>query len=200
MKYSFCLSSASGSANPDVEQKRAEQTGAAVAGAGHILVVATTNGLPLLAAQAAQAAGGSSIGYSPATNRREHIRKYRLPIAPFDYIHFSGSDPIGRDSRLVAGADALLLIAEANGTHDFMTAFETDIVIGVLENRGLPADLFRGLVSSLEPDRLDKRVVFATEAKALVGKVIACLEKSDHDLTDAEIDAHSQAFSQSADA
>src|SRR5438105_605399 len=110
MNYAICVSGAASGKTVDGAHILAEQLGAAIADAGHMVTTGATVGLPFYAAKAAKEAGGMSVGFSPASSLREHVAKYRLPIGVYDFINFTGMHYVGRDVHLVQSSDAVITI------------------------------------------------------------------------------------------
>lgn len=186
MNYSICLSGAAGGKTVLPDKHLAERVGKAVAKQGHILTTGATVGLPYYAAKAAQAAGGMSIGFSPAASLREHLHKYRLPIGVFDFINFTGMHYVGRDIHLVQSSDAIITVGGRFGSlHEFTTALESNMPCGVLTGSGGTADMLEELLDRLEPVNRN-RVIFDDDPERLVGKIVKILDKefADIDLKD----------------
>ncbi|MGI0134890.1 MAG: hypothetical protein ACREBW_08040, partial [Candidatus Micrarchaeaceae archaeon] len=101
LRYSICVSGAAAGKTVTESHEKAREVGMAIATEGHIVTTGATVGLPYYAAYGAKQAGGVSIGFSPATSLREHMRKYRLPHDVFDFINFTGLSYVGRDLYLV---------------------------------------------------------------------------------------------------
>ena len=195
MKYSLCVSGAAG--GPIVEQSKdkAYQLGVAVARVGHVLTTGATIGLPFFAAQGAKDRGGLSIGFSPASNLREHIRKYQFPVGVFDYINFTGMDFVGRDAYLVNSSDAVLTVGGRSGSlHEFATGLEAGLPCGVLVGSGGVADLIPDIIERLGTLKEGHTVIFDPDPDRLVDKVVAILEAEHADLTEDEIAAHDATF------
>src|SRR5687768_5447864 len=90
LRYSICVSGAAAGLTVKTSAQLAQVLGKTIADEGHILTTGATVGLPYFAALGAKQAGGTSIGFSPASSLREHLRKYRLPHDVFDFINFTG--------------------------------------------------------------------------------------------------------------
>lgn len=165
-----------------MDHKAAEALGAAIAKAGHTLTTGATVGLPYYAAKGAQKAGGMSIGFSPATSLREHLRKYRLPYDYFDFINFTGLNYVGRDLYLVQSSDAVITVGGRFGSlHEFTSALEAGLPCGVLLGSGGTADLIAMLVSVLEPAR-DDQVIYDEDPVRLVNRIVELLDTEYADL------------------
>jgi uncharacterized protein (TIGR00725 family) len=177
LRYSICVSGAADGQTVSDSAQLAVRIGAAVAKAGHVLTTGATVGLPYHAAYGAKQAGGASIGFSPATNLREHIRKYRLPHDVFDYIYFTGVHYVGRDFYLVQSSDAVITVGGRFGSlHEFTTAMLYRKVSGVLLGSGGTADLIPQLMQTLEPTIDDYELIAEKDPEVLVQRVIAALD------------------------
>src|SRR4029079_3854064 len=168
IRYSICVSGAAAGKTVQMDHKAAKATGKAIADTGHILTTGATVGLPYFAALGAKEAGGTSIGFSPATSLREHIRKYRLPYAVFDFINYTGLNYVGRDLYLVQSSDAVITIGGRFGSlHEFTSALEAHMPCGVLIGSGGAADVIPALMKVLPPPANDL-VVYDDDPERLV--------------------------------
>ncbi len=182
MNYSICVSGAAAGSTVEQSHELAERLGAAIAKAGHILTTGATVGLPLYAAKAAKEEGGVSIGFSPASSLREHVKKYRLPIGFYDFVNFTGMHYVGRDVFLVQSSDAVITVGGRFGSlHEFTTALESRMPCGVLLGSGGAADLIPGLMEKLQAPN-EKLVVFDDNPERLVQKVIQMLDSEMKDI------------------
>jgi len=177
LQYSICISGAAAGKTVLSSSQLAEDLGSAIAKAGHILTTGATVGLPYYAATGAKKAGGMSIGFSPASSLREHIRKYRLPHDCFDFINFTGMNYVGRDLYLVQSSDAVITVGGRFGSlHEFTSALEAGKPCGVLIGSGGTADVIPALLKTLEPPH-DDLVVYDDNPKRLVDRIIKILDK-----------------------
>lgn len=185
MRYSICVSGAASGKTVLSSHELATRVGRAIAKHGHILTTGATVGLPFYAAKAATEAKGMSIGFSPASSLREHAFKYRLPLGVYDFVNFTGMDYVGRDIHLVQSSDAIITVGGRMGSlHEFTTAIESNMPVGVLIGSGGTADLIPELIQRLETPRR-KMVIMDDNPERLVQKVIAML---DEDLKDINTD------------
>lgn len=189
LKYSICVSGAASGPTVAASAGLAMRTGAAIAKEGHILTTGATIGLPYHAAIGAKRNGGMSIGFSPASSLREHLRKYRLPREGFDFINFTGMHYVGRDLYLIQSSDAVITVGGRFGSlHEFTSALEDHKPCGVLLGSGGTADLIPELMERLQPPD-DDIVVYDTDPERLVAKMIAVLDKKYADIQD-HVDKH----------
>ena len=182
MNYSICVSGAAAGETVEMSHGLAERLGTAIATSGHILTTGATVGLPLYAAKAAKQAGGVSIGFSPASSLREHVKKYRLPIGFYDFVNFTGMHYVGRDVFLVQSSDAVITVGGRFGSlHEFTTALESRMPCGVLLESGGAADLIPHLMQQLQAPN-EKLVIFDDNPERLVQRIIAMLDEEMNDI------------------
>jgi uncharacterized protein (TIGR00725 family) len=182
LRYSICVSGAAAGITVKTSRQMAIEVGRTIAQEGHILTTGATVGLPYFAAHGAKEAGGTSIGFSPAASLREHLRKYRLPHDVFDFINFTGMNYVGRDLYLVQSSDAVITIGGRFGSlHEFTSALEARIPCGVLLGSGGTADIIPDLMKKLQAPSGDL-VVYDTDPKKLVQKMVAILDKEYKDI------------------
>lgn len=188
-KYQICVSGAAQGQTVEYAHKLAYALGAAIAKRGHVLLTGATSGLPQYAADGTHEHGGLSIGFSPASTYREHIKSYRLPFEEFDYINFTGMDYVGRDIHLVRSSDAVITVGGRMGSlHEFSTALESHKICAVLTGSGGLADFVPTLIERIEtPDR--DNIIFDVDPKRIVDRVIAELDKRYADIQKAIHDA-----------
>ncbi len=177
-KYQICVSGASRGKSAEQGQKLAQAIGSAIAKAGHSLITGATTGLPNEAAAGYKKAGGQmSLGISPASTKVEHILKYRLPIANYDAILYTGLHYGGRDALLINSADAVITIGGRLGTlHEFTIAAETKTPIGILEGAGGISAQIEGLLKLL-PNADPNLVIFEENPVKLVAILTKLLDK-----------------------
>lgn len=184
LRYSICVSGAAAGQTVKASHDLAEQLGVAIAEEGHIVTTGATVGLPYFAAYGAKINGGVSVGFSPASSLREHIRKYRLPHDVFDFINFTGLSYVGRDLYLVQSSDAVITVGGRFGSlHEFTSALEAHKPCGILLGSGGTADLIPKLMETLEPPDGDL-VIYDDNPKRLVHKIVQILDKKYADIHD----------------
>lgn len=175
-QYQICVSGAAAGDTVETSHQLAFRLGKAIAKEGHTLLTGATIGLPHYAAIGAHTEGGLSIGYSPASSHREHVKSYRLPTKEFDYINFTGMEYVGRDVHLVRSSDAVITVGGRMGSlHEFSTAAESHKICGVLLGSGGLADFIPTLVQNIPTPGAD-RIIYDTDPERLVKQVIAALD------------------------
>jgi uncharacterized protein (TIGR00725 family) len=170
--YQICVSGAAKGNTVTHAFALAEATGRRIAETGNTLLSGATNGLPNYAAKGAKEAGGMSIGFSPATTRREHVKSYRLPTKYYDSIVCTGFDYTGRDLLLVRSADAVVIIGGRIGTlQEFAVAFEEKTPIGVVVGSGGTTDVIK---LALKAAKRNRRTVLYDKGSGAAGRPAGC--------------------------
>jgi uncharacterized protein (TIGR00725 family) len=176
--YSICVSGAASGKTIEEDKALAVRLGAAIARRGHITTTGATIGLPFYAAKGAKQEGGMSIGFSPASGIRDHMRRYRLPRHYFDYINYTGMNYVGRDAYLIQSSDAVITIGGRFGSlHEFVTAIEMHKPCGILTGSDGTADVIPELVKVLELPHKHK-IIFDDNPENLVARITAILDES----------------------
>ena len=154
-------------------QERAESLGREIATRNLVLLTGATTGLTYIVGKSARAAGAFHIGISPASNEREHVERYELPLDSCDCIIYTGFGLKGRNVVLVRSCDVVLFVGGSWGSlNEFSIAYDEGRVMGCLTGTGGVAD---------EAERLLQTFPKQTEACVLHGDdpvrlVAACLE------------------------
>jgi len=175
--YKICVSGAAAIdiCNPTAKEL-AVQVGREIAKQGCILVTGATTGIPYYSAIGAKEEGGYSIGLSPASTEKAHIKSYKLPVDKFDLIVYTGFEYAGRNLLMTRSADAVIIICGRTGTmNEFTIAFEDEKPIGVLEGTGGTADMIRLLLA--KGYRPKTPVIYDTDPVKLVSRIIALVKK-----------------------
>ena len=154
----------------------AKELGREVARQKAVVITGATTGFPLWAAIGAKEAGGQSIGFSPAASEREHIEAYHLPIDYMDLLVYTGFGYSGRDLILTRSSDAVLFGCGRVGTiHEFTIAFEDNKPIGILKGDWETDETLQTIIE--RSGRAHTKVVFETDPKILVEKIIELVKK-----------------------
>ncbi|MEK7535583.1 MAG: hypothetical protein AAB590_01020 [Patescibacteria group bacterium] len=157
----------------------AEELGREVVRQGAILVTGATTGIPLWAAKGAKEEGGTSIGISPALGEREHVEQYGLPLDYMDLIMFTGQGYSGRDILMTRSSDAVIICAGRIGTiHEFTVVFEDHKPLGILEGDWSTDDIIKEIIEKSNRANEDKDIVYDSDPKKLVEKVIKMVKES----------------------
>ena len=163
-----------GSKDKEELANKARALAEAVAERKLLLLTGATTGIIYLVGKAAHDAGIFHAGISPASDSREHVEKYKLPLDACDLIVYTGFGLKGRNVVLVRSCEIVLFIAGAMGSlNEFTIAHDEGKIIGCLTGTGGVAD---------EADYLLKK--FSKDTKARVfqnsdpGKLLdSCLQE-----------------------
>ena len=138
---------------------------------GCVLITGATIGVPEWATRGSKAAGGVSIGLSPAVSKQAHMHTYHLPTRYMDLIIYTGFDYSGRNMLMTRSSDAVIVICGRIGTlNEFTAAFEDKRVVGVLTGTGGVEEEIDNILKLAKRGR--RRIVFEEDPKKLVEKVI----------------------------
>lgn len=159
---------------------KAHVLGKSIADNNCILVNGACPGLPHEAAIGAKKAGGFVLGVSPAFSLREHVEKYKSPNEEFyDIILFTGKGLMERDITNIRSSDAIIIVGGGIGTlNEFTVAFEERKYIAILEGTHGISDHIKEIVSFTDRE-LDDRVIFDSDPKLLVEKLINMIVNGD---------------------
>ncbi|MDT4897494.1 MAG: hypothetical protein QOH25_2571 [Acidobacteriota bacterium] len=154
-------------------RERAESLGREIAARGLLLLTGATTGLTYIVGKSARAAGAFHIGISPASNEREHIERYELPLDSCDAIIYTGFGLKGRNVVLVRSCDVVLFIGGSMGSlNEFTIAYDEGRVMGCLTGTGGVADEAEELLQTF-PKQSEACVLHGDDPARLVA---ACLE------------------------
>jgi uncharacterized protein (TIGR00725 family) len=186
LKYKVCVSgSAETEFCPPGTVEKAMEIGALIARRGMVLVTGATTGIPYWAAKGAKEAGGIVIGLSPAASKSAHVKTYRLPTEYHDLIIYTGFDYSGRNLLLTRSADAIITIYGRIGTlNEFTIAFEDKKPQGVLTGTGGASDELETILKVAH--RGMGKVVFDSDPKLLMDKVVAMIETDEKEANPAD--------------
>ncbi len=177
LKIKICVSGAAETTHcgPDALEK-AKELGREIVRQGAVLVTGATTGFPLWAAEGAKEEKGISIGFSPASTKKEHVEKYNLPLDYLDLLVFTGFNYAGRNLLLTRAADAVIVGCGRMGTlNEFTIAFEDNKPIGILQGAWQTDELIERIVQ--EAHRGPGKIVYDSDPKKLVEKVIELIKK-----------------------
>ena len=174
------MGSAGGEPGGDGETLRAsaEALGRAVAARGCVLLTGGTTGLPHAAGAAAHAAGGMHVGVSPASDAREHVERYGLPLEGTDVLVYTGFGLKGRNVVLVRSCDVVLVFRGGMGTLNELTiAVDEGRVVGCLRGTGGVADEAERLIGLLPKKTARTVVVFDEDPERLLDSCLGALKR-----------------------
>lgn len=179
-KHKICVSGAAETEHcGESALKAAEELGREIARHNAVLVEGATTGFPYWAAKGAKEEGGMVVGFSPATGEKEHVEFYKLPTDYRDIIVYTGFAYSGRNLILTRASDAVIIGCGRMGTiNEFTVAFEDKKPIGILEGEWETDELVTTLIEkSHRGDEVKDRIVFDSDPKTLLDKVIGLIEE-----------------------
>jgi uncharacterized protein (TIGR00725 family) len=154
---------------------KAEALGRAIAARGCVTLTGGTTGLPHAAGAAAHGAGGLHVGVSPASDAREHVERYGLPLEATDVLVYTGFGLKGRNVVLVRSCDVVLVFRGGTGTLNELTiAHDEGRVVGCLTGTGGVADEAERLLRVL-PKKTRSVVLFDDDPARLLDKCLDVL-------------------------
>lgn len=167
------MGTASGPLDPRVVAA-VRNLGAAIARAGCTLVTGACPGLPYVAVEGANDAGGLVIGISPALSETEHVQRFESPIDGFDVLVYTGSGLMGREVVNIHSSDIVVVVGGRSGTlGEFAIAYDEGRLIGVLTGTGGVADMVEELVTRMEKDT-GARVLYDDDPVRLIERLLEC--------------------------
>ncbi|HVQ44514.1 MAG TPA: hypothetical protein VMT30_06115 [Candidatus Saccharimonadia bacterium] len=178
LRYQICVSGAARGDSVELAKGLVAEVAREIVRRGHLVLTGATRGLPYYAAKAAKIEGGtdiSSIGFSPASSRLAHVKKYQLPLDAFDTVLFTGFEYTGRNLLLVRSADAVVMVGGRIGTLNELTiAIEERKPIGVLLGSGGMTEEVEHVLKAAKRARTG--IIFDRDPVALVDQLIALIE------------------------
>ena len=137
MKIQIGVMGSAGGVISDRQLELAHRIGRRIAERGCVIVTGACPGLPHAAVLGAHAAGGTSLGVSPAHSREEHTSVFDSPLEPYSAIVFTGSGLMGREVHNIHSSDFVLFIGGRSGTlGEFAIAYDEGKLIGILRDSG----------------------------------------------------------------
>jgi uncharacterized protein (TIGR00725 family) len=165
------MGSAGGELNLEI-RKRCYDLGVAIAHEGCALITGACPGLPYDTARGAKAAGGLSIGISPALSRSEHVLRYESPVDAFDVIIYTGSGLMGREVDNIHSSDIVIIVGGRSGTlGEFAIAYDEGKLIGILAHTNGIADDLPDIVPKIRK-KTGARLIYEEDPKNLVSRCI----------------------------
>jgi uncharacterized protein (TIGR00725 family) len=133
--------------------ERANALAKVIAARDLVLLTGATTGIVYVVGKTAHDAGIFHLGVSPASDSREHVEKYKLPLDACDVIVYTGFGLKGRNVVLVRSCEVVLFVAGAMGSlNEFTIAHDEGKVIGCLTGTGGVADEVDYLLKKFSKD------------------------------------------------
>lgn len=166
------MGSASGPQTQDpVAREKARKIGAEIARRGHIFINGACPGLPNDALLEAQAAGGFTVGISPAFSEYQHVHEYLSPH-DHDFIVYTGLGFMERDIINIRSADGVVIVGGGIGTlNEFTIAYDEGRPIGIVTNSGGISNSIPHIVEELCKREIPPNIVFDDDPVQLLDKL-----------------------------
>lgn len=166
------MGSASGPQTEDpIAREKATMLGQEIARRKHIFINGACPGLPNDALLAAQAAGGFTVGVSPAFSEYQHVHEYRSPH-DHDIIIYTGLGFMERDIINIRSADGIVIVGGGIGTlNEFTIAYDEGRPIGIITNSGGISNSIPHIVEELCLRELPPNIVFDDDPSVLLDKL-----------------------------
>lgn len=162
-------------------RQKSEALGRALARHEVICLTGATTGVVYIAGKSARDSGALHVGISPASNRTEHVRQYRLPTDACDVLIYTGFGLKGRNVVLVRSCDIVLFIAGAMGSlNEFTIAHDENKVVGCLLGTGGVADEVDYLLNKFS-NRPELQIFRNEDPEKLIVDCLATFRKNMHD-------------------
>jgi uncharacterized protein (TIGR00725 family) len=162
----------------DLVRERAEILGREIAARDCLLLTGATTGLTYIVGKSARAAGAFHIGISPASDEREHVERYVLPLDSCDSIIYTGFGLKGRNVVLVRSCDIVLFIGGSMGSlNEFTIAHDEGRVMGCLTGTGGVADEAERLLQMF-PKQTGACVLHGDDPARLLAACLEALEQT----------------------
>ena len=124
--------------------------GQAIAEQGCCVLTGACPGMPHEVVLGSKAAGGHSVGISPAVHLKEHVESFSSPYEEYDVMIYTGLGLMGRELVNIRSSDIVVLVGGRCGTlGEFAIAYEEGKLIGVLTGTGGITGVLPELVKSL---------------------------------------------------
>ena len=154
--------------------EKAERLARVIAGEDVILLTGGTTGIVYVVGKTAHDAGSFHVGISPASNQREHMELYKLPVDACDALIYTGFGLKGRNVVLVRSCDIVLFVSGAMGSlNEFTIAHDEGKIIGCLTGTGGVADESDYLLQKFGKKSTTARVFTSDDPERLLSD---CLE------------------------
>ena len=154
------------------QMEKAHELGESIARSGCILITGACPGLPLAAACGAKHGGGLVVGISPASNLKEHIEKYRAPVAFHDVLIFTGSGLMGREVTNICSSDMVVIVGGRSGTlGELAIAYDEGKPIGVLTGMGGIGAIAKDIIAACGKST-GAQVIYESRPQRLIAELL----------------------------
>lgn len=155
---------------------QAKALGKEIARHGAVIITGATTGFPMWAGMGAIEAGGTVLGFSPATSQREHVDVYRQPLDHITVPIFTGFGYSGRDLLMVRSADAVVFgCGRISTINEFTIAYKEDKPIGILQGDWMTDKLLKQIIDQSHDEA--RTIIFDKDPRRLIDQLIKAVKE-----------------------
>lgn len=155
--------------------------GRAIAEQGTCVLTGACFGMPHEVVLGAKAAGGHSIGISPAVHLKQHIEIFTSPHQEYDVMIYTGLGLMGRELINIRSSEIVVLVGGRSGTlGEFAIAYEEGKLIGVLSGTGGITDVLPKIVDSLNK-KTGSEVLYDSDPHQLIARLLNRFQSPDYE-------------------
>lgn len=155
--------------------------GRAIAERGCCVLTGACPGMPHEVMLGAKAAGGHTMGISPAVSLKEHIGTFTSPYKEYDVMIYTGLGLMGRELINIRSSDIVVLVGGRCGTlGEFAIAYEEGKLIGVLTGTGGITNVLPQLVDSLDK-KTGSEVMYDSDPQQLIARLLQRFQSPEYE-------------------
>lgn len=161
--------------------KHCRSLGRAIAEQGCCVLTGACPGMPHEVVLGAKAAGGQSMGISPAEHLKEHIETFTSPYKEYDVMVYTGLGLMGRELINIRSSDIIVLVGGRCGTlGEFAIAYEEGKLIGVLTGTGGITNVLPQIVDSLSK-KTGSEVMYDSNPQQLITRLLERFQSPEYE-------------------
>jgi uncharacterized protein (TIGR00725 family) len=165
---------------PELAQQ-CRELGRAIALQGCCVLTGACPGMPHEVVLGAKAAGGPSMGISPAVDLKEHVKTFASPYREYDVMIYTGLGLMGRELINIRSSDIVVVVGGRCGTlGEFAIAYEEGKLIGVLTGTGGITSVLPKLVDTLAK-KTGSEVLYDPDPQNLVMRLLHRFQSPDYE-------------------
>jgi uncharacterized protein (TIGR00725 family) len=148
------------------------QLGQELTAHGVTAILGAVTGFPLWVAKGVHDSGGTTIGFSPAAGKRDHIEIHRLPTHFFNTIVYTGFGYAGSNLLMIRSAEAVIIGCGRVGTINELTiALQEKKPIGILQGPWKTDEFIEQLLNETQYAHREL-VLFDDDPRRLVERIL----------------------------
>lgn len=172
MEYKIGVFGSAGGELSEELQKKAKVIGEKLAEYNCIVITGNAKGLPEIVSNVAKVRGSTIIGFSPAENKQDHIKRFSDRLAsPHEGTIYTASSLKGRNIISLANCEGAIYIAGRTGTLNEATiAYDTKVIIGTLTDTGGESDMLEHDLT--KTGKKGSKIISESDPETLVDMII----------------------------